>query len=287
MARALAHGTSRVEKFSDPTAFSLLPESARVKVERFRAELPEAVPRRRAWLELPKRSLTAVLRKFTEKRSLMMAVRTVAVDEGVRAAAAPQLVILGAGLDGRAWRMPELGGSVVFEVDHPDSQGAKRARIGALTQRARTVQFVPFDFEREQLGEALARHGHDCEQATTWIWEGVVMYLAEEAIDATLTVVARRSTPGSRLIIVYHTQGLLLPLIGWLVRHVGEPLRSVFTPNAMRELLHQHGFAIMDDQALPAIAAAWSPELGRATRLLSHIRVVSAERAKDRAPATN
>lgn len=38
----------------------------------------------------------------------MMAVRTIVIDEAAREAASPQVVILGAGLDGRAWRMPEL-----------------------------------------------------------------------------------------------------------------------------------------------------------------------------------
>ncbi len=38
----------------------------------------------------------------------------------------PQVVILGAGLDTRAWRMPGLDGVTVFEVDHPDTQRRKR-----------------------------------------------------------------------------------------------------------------------------------------------------------------
>ena len=39
----------------------------------------------------------------------MMVARTVAIDAGLRNAAVPKVVILGAGLDGRAWRMRELG----------------------------------------------------------------------------------------------------------------------------------------------------------------------------------
>src|SRR5271166_6052530 len=48
--------------------------------------------------------------------------RTRAIDTAVRegvAAGAAQLVLLGAGLDARAWRMHELSGVHVFEVDHP------------------------------------------------------------------------------------------------------------------------------------------------------------------------
>src|SRR5207245_167359 len=134
-------------------------------------------------------------------RAQMMAVRTVAIDEEVRAAAAPQVVILGAGFDGRAWRMPELAGTVVFEVDHPDTQRDKVARAAALPRLAREIRFVPVDFTRESLEEKLAAAGHDPARPTTWLWEGVVMYLTRPEIQATLAVVARRSTPGSRLVI--------------------------------------------------------------------------------------
>ena len=115
----------------------------------------------------------------------MMVSRTVAIDEAVRAAASPQVVILGAGLDGRAWRMQELRDVTVFEVDHPDSQRVKRARVSALQQVARDVRFVPVDFTRDRLDDALAAAGHDATRPTTWIWEGVVMYLELADIEAT------------------------------------------------------------------------------------------------------
>ena len=120
----------------------------------------------------------------------MMVARTVAIDDAVRAATAPQVVILGAGLDGRAWRMPELRDVTVFEVDHPDSQRVKRARVSALEPVARDIRFVPVDFTRDRLDDALAAAGHDATRATTWIWEGVVMYLELSDIDATLSVIA-------------------------------------------------------------------------------------------------
>ncbi len=63
--------------------------------------------------------------------------RTVVIDDAVRARLVPQLVILGAGLDDRAWRMPELAGVEVFEVDHPASQRDKRSRVGDLQPLAK------------------------------------------------------------------------------------------------------------------------------------------------------
>src|SRR5262249_57869022 len=69
--------------------------------------------------------------------------RTVAIDEAIRESPAGHLVILGAGLDGRAWRLPELAGTVVFEVDHPASQQAKQARAAQLPVLAGQLRFVP------------------------------------------------------------------------------------------------------------------------------------------------
>ncbi len=62
------------------------------------------------------------------------------------------------------------------------------------------------------------------------------MYLTRSAIDATLAVIARRSVPGSRLIVLYHSPALLVHLVGAIVRWLGEPLRSAFRPELMRAL---------------------------------------------------
>ena len=267
MGRAAAHGATSVAKFSDPTALALLPAEARAQVERFRAGVLEGGVRAR------------VARSVLDRRAKMMIARTVAIDEAVRAAASPQVVILGAGLDGRAWRMPELRDAVVFEVDHPDSQRDKRARIATLTQAARDVRFVPVDFVRDKLDDALSAAGHDPTRATTWIWEGVVMYLTLAEVEATLAVIARRSAAASRLIITYHRPAILLHLLGFLVRRIGEPLRSTFTAQSMRALLAKHGFLVIRDEDLPAIGAALAADVGQATQVMKHTRIVTAERS--------
>jgi hypothetical protein len=51
--------------------------------------------------------------------------------------------------------MRELVTSLVFEVDHPDSQQQKLQRVASLTQEAREVRFVPVDFRRGDLAYAL------------------------------------------------------------------------------------------------------------------------------------
>jgi methyltransferase (TIGR00027 family) len=261
-----------VARYSDPTALVLLPDAARARVERVRAQ------------GAPKGLRQKLARGPLDTRSKMMVVRTVAIDDAVRAARAPQLVILGAGLDGRAWRMNELRDVTVFEVDHPDSQRDKQARVGKLERVAREVRFVPVDFTRDSLDAALAAAGHDPAQPTTWIWEGVVMYLTQSAIEATLDVVQKRSASNSWLSVVYFTPAPILKLVGLVLRFVGEPLRSEFSAEQMRDLLARFGFDVSADGDLPTLGSALSADLAHATRHLKHMRIVTAQRrGKDRA----
>jgi methyltransferase (TIGR00027 family) len=265
-ARALAHEKGLVRGFSDPTALDLLPPESRAMVDAHRAG--------------PPRNIRARFRyEFMTARAAMMAVRTVVVDEAVREAAAPQIVILGAGLDGRAWRMPELRDAIVYEVDHPDTQREKRARAGSLRRQARDVKFVAVDFTRDDLDERLAAAGHDPSQPTMWIWEGVVMYLTPPEVEATLRIASARSAPASRLAIVYlGPGGWIVPFVGLVVRRLGEPFRSRYTAEEMRELLARHGFEAQRDESLPVSAARVAPSIEKASRRVKHMRTVIATR---------
>jgi len=265
-ARAAAHGHSEVARYSDPTALALLPEEARRAVERFHASAAPANVRER------------VGRAIFVRRANMMVTRTVAIDDALRAAKSQQVVILGAGLDGRAWRMPELRDVTVFEVDHPDSQRMKRERAAALTPTAKDIRFVAVDFERDSLDAALAAAGHDSAKTTTWIWEGVVMYLERADIESTLAIVRQRSAPRSRLSIAYISPALIRWLAGLFVRRLGEPFRSVFTAEQMKELLSRHGFEVVRDEDVSVIGRALHPALAKTTRPMRHLRIVTAER---------
>jgi methyltransferase (TIGR00027 family) len=212
-----------------------------------------------------------------------MVARTVAIDADLRDAAMPQVVILGAGLDGRAWRMHELVKSLVFEVDHPDTQQLKQQRVAPLRLEAREVRFVPVDFKRRGLAQALEDAGHDPQLPTAWLWEGVVMYLDRDEIEAILRIIQDRSALGSRLIVAYHQPAWMMLLVAIVVRRLGEPIRTVLTPNQMEKLLARYGFCIRWDRDLPAIGSEISTEMARATRLMRHLRIVAAER-KDTAP---
>src|SRR5256885_4200213 len=125
-----------------------------------------------------------------------VAARTVAIDDAVKARATPQVVILGAGLDTRAWRMAELAHATVFEVDHPSSQRDKQHRIAALPPPTGPLTLVPVDFTTDRLDNSLHAAGHRADKPTTWLWEGVVPYLTRTEVvsNTDLLTVARTLT---------------------------------------------------------------------------------------------
>lgn len=115
-----------------------------------------------------------------------------------------QVVILGAGLDSRAYRFAMLKGPAkVFEVDQPATQAAKIARVKKIFHEIpQHVTYVPIDFNEETL-DRLAACGYNRSLRTVFIWEGVTPYLKAEAVDATLAWVRSNSASSSTIIFDY------------------------------------------------------------------------------------
>jgi methyltransferase (TIGR00027 family) len=108
-----------------------------------------------------------------------------------------QVVILGAGYDTRAARLPRAGVKF-FEVDHPATQAAKRARLGELrAYPAQAATYVTCNFEREDPIDRLVASGFSATEPALVIWEGVVPYLTEAAVRATATRLAAGLDPRS------------------------------------------------------------------------------------------
>ncbi|MFK7992063.1 MAG: class I SAM-dependent methyltransferase [Sandaracinaceae bacterium] len=173
-----------------------------------------------------------------------LALRTAAIDEALLASLAAgvdQVVLLGAGLDARAFRIPELVAADVFEVDHPATQRAKRRRARMMTSTSRTHRYVPVDFERDDLSEALGEAGHDSSRPSCWVWEGVTMYLPEPATRGTLSSLHARSPAGSRLIATYARPlsrlGPFRQAVHRAFERLGEPLVGLMTPSHFGDLL--------------------------------------------------
>jgi methyltransferase (TIGR00027 family) len=247
--RAAAHERIAPDRFADPTAVTLLHDDERELVRRVRESEAPGPWRQRVEYEM--------VRATAE----IMVPRTVAIDDAVREGPHRQTVILGAGLDGRAWRMTELRDTETFEVDQPASQRDKRERAVGLGDRQ--PHFVPVDFGRDDLAAALEAAGHRAGEPTTWVWEGVVPYLTPDEVAGTLDEVAVRSAPGSRLVVNYQSDssaGLaVIKVFTVLARRASpwrsEPWRSTWTPERMRDLLAARGFRVVRDDDLQTLAA--------------------------------
>ncbi len=108
-----------------------------------------------------------------------------------------QVVILGAGYDTRAARLPRAGVRY-FEVDHPATQAAKRERLARLDRYPiDAATYVSCNFEREDPIERLIANDFSPREPALVIWEGVVPYLTEPAVRATATRLASGLDPRS------------------------------------------------------------------------------------------
>jgi methyltransferase (TIGR00027 family) len=136
-----------------------------------------------------------------------LAVRTRFFDEFFTNAATAgihQAVILAAGLDARAYRLPWPRGSVVYEVDQPkviEFKTETMSRLGAIPAAERRT--VSIDL-RDDWPTALRRSGFDDSKPAIWSAEGLLMYLPPEAQDRLFDHITALSAPGSQLATEYH-----------------------------------------------------------------------------------
>src|SRR5581483_2300878 len=274
--RAVADGLMAPDVFRDQIAALLLTPEERAVVERARDPTPPSALRERlAWERL---------RACAEG----MVPRTVLIDDAVRESGHRQLVIVGAGLDRRPWRLGGLEDTEVFSVDHPASQADCRRRAGGLDLAARRVELVPVDLASEPLDGAHSAAGHDPSAPTTWLWEGVVPYLTEGQVQSTLSALTERSAAGSTLVVQYQDRSVIA-LAGrrislFAARRIGlddpltgEPWRSLWSAEAVAALLARHGFLVQHDEDLLTTARQiGSPTTHR--RSLANGRVAIATR---------
>jgi methyltransferase (TIGR00027 family) len=113
------------------------------------------------------------------------------------------VVILGAGMDTRAYRLAHRSDVPVFEVDLPVNIDRKKAAVRrAIGGTPASVHLVPLDFEHDDLISTLTGQGYRTDARTFFIWEGVTQYLTEDAVRATLGAL-RAAASGSRLAFTY------------------------------------------------------------------------------------
>jgi Leucine carboxyl methyltransferase len=103
-----------------------------------------------------------------------------------------QFVILGAGFDTRAFRLPKEIQKQLrsFEVDTPKTLAIKREVLQRAGIDPAGVALVSADFEKDDWLSRLVDAGFDAGKPTLFLWEGVTPYLDRAAVEDTLRKIA-------------------------------------------------------------------------------------------------
>ncbi len=195
-----------------------------------------------------------------------------------------QVVLLGAGFDTRAYRIPGIEKTRVFEVDQPATQAVKRERLKkVIDSLPAQVTFVGIDFNRQSLGERLQAAGYDERGKTLFIWQGVTYFLTPQGVDNTLAFIAQHSGPGSAVIFDYYTTEALrdtgrpdVKMMQRVTRMTGEAYLFGIGEGQIETFLTERGFHDIRNLPLTELGKRYftGPNAGRV--LPSGIAIVSA-----------
>ena len=133
----------------------------------------------------------------------VVAVRTRFFDDFVTDAAAAgcrQVVLVGAGLDTRAFRLDWPEGSRLFELDLPEVLSFKDSVLAKNAAQCRCERVtVAVDLQQHGWPVAVLEEGFEPTRPTAWVVEGVVPYLTNDDAERLLVAVDGLSSPDSRL----------------------------------------------------------------------------------------
>lgn len=211
--------------------------------------------------------------------------RTKWIDDAVTRAleTSTQFVLLGAGFDTRAYRLPAAQRVTTFELDQPETSKAKQAILRSkMVSLPKHVQFVTIDFNQQSISDALSGAGFDARQPTCFLWEGVTNYLSAEAVDQVLRQISK-APAGSTLLFTYVDRRVLeqpeqffgaQKLLSRL-RSYGEPWTFGFHPEEIEQYLAARALRLVEDLS---VADVWQSTGRPATEIRGYefYRVASA-----------
>eukprot|EP00850_Spirogloea_muscicola_P017945 SM000159S01776 [mRNA] locus=s159:138326:142199:- [translate_table: standard] len=136
--------------------------------------------------------------------------------DDVQAPGRCQVVIMGCGMDARAWRLPSIlagdnphpPANALFEVDRPNVVKAKDKILLQLRASGKLPPItlaeerftVPVSVGTDSWQGKLREQGFDSTAWTTWVLEGLLMYLQPELVSKLISSISSMSTSTSRLI---------------------------------------------------------------------------------------
>lgn len=192
--------------------------------------------------ESGRRMLAEAVATSGDKSTLQIVVRTRFWDEALLNAVPPvsQVVIVAAGLDARAYRLPWPDGTTVFELDQPAVIAAKAAALAGDEPRCLRVA-IGVDLTTDWT-DTLRSNGFDPELPAVWLMEGLLQYLDEGAVHTLFERVDALSAPGS--VLLYDIVGktlldsvMLAPVLEQMSRNGAPWLFGTDTPEQLCEQL--------------------------------------------------
>ncbi|MCL4560568.1 MAG: SAM-dependent methyltransferase [Chloroflexi bacterium] len=196
-----------------------------------------------------------------------------------------QVVILGAGLDTRPYRLPGIERVKAFEVDLPSVQETKKKKVekylGRLPQQ---VTYIPLDFDKQTLETAFAGTDFDPSSPAVFVWEGVTQYLSEDSVCQTLAFIGR-SAPKSVLVFTYVLKSIVerrsnIPGAEKMLDTVaknGAPWIFGLEPSEMQNFLAPFHLALVEDVGNADYQGRYLQPIGRNLVVAEIERIVQAK----------
>jgi len=189
-----------------------------------------------------------------------------------------QYIILGAGFDTFAYRQPDWARTLnIFEIDQLETQKEKllRLRKAGLIIPANT-RHISIDFEEESLFDGLNKSQISFEKPTFFCWLGVAMYLTKRSVDNVLRTITK-FPKGSEIVFTFsQPRGTYLSSFINRVSKIGEPWKSYFTVEDLKERLMEMGFTKVEFLAIKDATERYYRQRPNDLPLPKRINIVSA-----------
>jgi methyltransferase (TIGR00027 family) len=177
----------------------------------------------------------------------IMALRTHFFDRVIAAevpAGRRQVVILAAGMDSRAFRLPWAAGTVLYEIDHGAVLDEKNEWLRHLGARARCDRRCVATDLRTDWASPLIKAGFDIAAPSAWILEGLLVYLPTQGAHRLLDTIGALSAAGSWIGFDLPSQTLLQSptMVGPLafLSKLGSPW--TFASDVPAQIVERHGW---------------------------------------------
>lgn len=189
-----------------------------------------------------------------------------AIDNGVN-----QVVILGAGLDTRLYRIANTNELKGFEVDLPIMQNKKKSIMKkCLGELPNNIIFIPIDFNVQTLDEVLKNKELDFSKPIFFIWEGVTQYITKDAVENTLNFISKASS-GSAVVFTYILESVINGTTGMvgnealmtLLKTGGQDLQFGLNPSEINEFINKYRLQLIEDVGASYYQENYLKPLGR------------------------